>query len=97
MPPKVTKKLPCGKGITISGSLKMKDFRKWVKAEQAGDLDVAYTYLARVVESWDMVDEKGKALDPKKPASFDELELVEYQQVNQAVSEWLRAEVESKN
>ena len=92
MPKSVKKELACGKSITVSGSLKMKDFRKWVKAEQEGDLDVAYTHLSKVIVKWDF-----DGLDPKNPESFDELELVEYQQVNQAVSEWLRAEVESKN
>lgn len=92
MPQRVTKKLPCGKSITVSGSLKMKDFRQWVKAEQDGELEKVYVHLAKVIEEWDFDD-----LDPKKPASFDELELAEYQQVNMAVSEWLRAEVEAKN
>ena len=84
--------LKCGHTITIEGSLKMGDFRRWVAAEKEGDLEAVYKYLAKIVKTWDW-----EGLDPKQPASYDELELGEYRQVVQAVSEWLMAEAASKN
>lgn len=92
MAERVTKKLACGHSLTLSGSVKMKEFRVWAKAEQEGDFEAAYRYLTRVVEAWDW-----DGLDPHDPASYDELEMNEYRQLNQAVSDWLRAEAASKN
>ena len=86
------KALPCGHSITIAGSLKMGEFRRWVAAEKEGDLEAVYPYLAKVVTAWDWAD-----LDPKAPESYDELLLSEYRQVVQAVSEYLMAEAASKN
>ena len=92
MAEKVTKKLACGHSITLSGSLRMKEFRAWVKADKEGDFEASYGYLARVIEAWDW-----EGLAPGDPASYDELELREYRQINEAVSEWVQAEAASKN
>lgn len=92
MAERVTKKLACGHSITLAGRIIMKDFRAWVKADKEGDFEASYGYLAQVIEAWDW-----DGLDPDAPASYDELELREYRQINEAVSEWVQAEAASKN
>lgn len=92
MAEQITKKLPCGHTITVGGGLKMKDFRRWVEAEKQGELGQVYPYLAKVVVAWDWTE-----LDPSRAESYDELEIAEYRQVVQAVSEWLTAEATAKN
>jgi hypothetical protein len=87
----VKKKLGCGKSVTLGGALKMGDFRRWVKAEQEGDFETSYKYLSRIVQEWDW------ELDPAKVASYDELTMAEYRQLNEAVSAWLMAEAAAKN
>jgi hypothetical protein len=88
---RVTKRLPCGKSVTFAGDLKMKEFRKWVRAEQAGDFDTVFACLARIVDGWDW------DLDPKDPSSYDELGIHEYQQLSQAAAEWLTSAIQAKN
>lgn len=89
---RVTKPLLCGHKITISGRLKMGEFRRWTEAETQGDLATCYEYLARLIEAWDWEE-----LDPRNTASYDELEMREYRQINEAVAEYLRAEGLAKN
>ncbi len=84
--------LACGHTITLAGSLKMKDFRRLGEAEKAGDLTESYTYLAQLIKAWDW-----PGLDPRDPASYDELEIGEYRQVLEAISEYLLAEATGKN
>jgi hypothetical protein len=84
--------LACGHTITVDGSLKMKDFRGWVAAEERGDIEAVYGYLVKMVKSWDW-----EGLDPSMPESYDELEMREYRQVVQAVSDYIRGDITAKN
>ena len=90
---RITKALPCGKTITIDGTVRltMREFRAWAKADDTGDYETAYACLARVIVAWDWL------CDPRSPASYDDLLLHEYKQVAKAVGEWLNAASEAKN
>lgn len=92
MPAQKQIKLDCGHEITVAGSLKMKDFRRWIKAEQEQEFLPIYEFLAKLVVAWDWPD-----LNPRDPASYDELDLPEYKQVAAAASDWLKQGVDAKN
>lgn len=84
--------LACGHNVTINGTLKMREFRGWVQAEKDGDLLAVYEYLARMISAWDW-----EGLDPSNPESYDELEVAEYKQVAEAVSEHVLNVLRAKN
>lgn len=84
--------LKCGHAITIEGSLKMGDFRRWMAAEKEGDLAGIYKFLAKLVKTWDW-----PGLDPQNPDSYDELDMHEYQQINKAILAYITDEAASKN
>lgn len=91
MPKRATVPLACGKSVTFSGKLRMKDFRAWTAAEQANDYDACYGYLAQLIEAWEFDG------DPSDPAAYDELDLSEYQQLNKAAAAFLTDEGTAKN
>lgn len=83
-----------GGTVWLSGSLRMKDFRRLADSETASDFEAIYPLLSRLVEKWDLVDENGKALDPKDPASFDELTVSQYKAITEAMGEFIAASLE---
>ncbi len=87
----VTRTLSDGHVVTIGGRVTMGDFRRWAKAERAGEFEAVYKHLAQVVQAWDYEG------DPSQPESYDDLTFQEYRRVNEAAGEWLRSEVEAKN
>lgn len=73
---KTTGTLPGGVEVTLSGSLKMKELRGWLRAEQEADFGSIYQYLERLVESW--------SLDvPPGPDGFDELTIEQFRALSQ--------------
>ena len=84
--------LPCGHKISIEGTLKMRELRAWAAAEDRGDWLACYGYLTRFVKAWDW-----EGLDPSQPESYDELEMMEYKEINQAISDYIRGEAARKN
>lgn len=92
MPELTQKTLPCGHIVTIEGGLKMGEFRRWMTAEKEAKYELVYPYLAKLVKVWDWPD-----LDPKDPDSYDQLDMDEYRQVVEAVSQHIVAATASKN
>ena len=91
----MTKDLPNGQQITLSGSLKMREFREMARAEAAGDMDKLYPVYARLIKRWTVVDEEtGKALDPSTAASYDDLTLGQFKAVSTVVAEYLSETLE---
>lgn len=89
---RIEKKLDDGRSIAFEYTgLKMSDFRRWTKAESEGDFETVYAFLTRYVVDWTLDG------DPGDPSSYDELDLAEYRQVNNAASEWLQEVMQSKN
>ena len=84
--------LPCGHTITIDGTLKMREFRGWIQAEKAADFEQLYGYLARLISAWDW-----EGLDPHVPESYDELDIAEYKQITEAVSNHVLSAISAKN
>jgi len=91
---RVTKKLPCGKSITLEGRLRMGEMRLWSEAERQGNLMTCYEYLAKIIVAWDF---EGDPTDPTDPKGYDNLWANEYQQVNKAAGDYMTAEAASKN
>lgn len=79
--------------VRLPEDFRMKDMRLWAKAEQEGDLEMCYRYLARLIVAWEGFGD----LDPQDPASYDELHPKVYLELNRAVGRWLRSEIWGKN
>lgn len=100
--PKV--ELPGGKSAVIG--LRMADFRElWSSGavrkldglgQANSDLGEAYPLLAKAVQSWDLTDMAGNALDPHVAASYDELEPGTFMKLMTAVAKYVGGE-DSKN
>lgn len=88
-----SKAIPGGT-VWLSGALRMKEFRKLANSESASDFEAIYPLLSRLVDHWDLVGEDGQPLDPKDPASFDELEVAQYKAITAAMGEYLAESLE---
>jgi len=81
---KNTIRLANGKRVTFGGSLRMKELSAWNRAEKEGDLETCYHYLSKLIARWDWED-----LDPTDPASFGDLWMEEYAELNEEVGKYL--------
>lgn len=91
MPFKQEVTLPSGATVTLSGSLTMKEFRNWGKAEKDDDFAIRYPYVTKLVEGWSL------PLDPKDPESLDELPVSDFMALYKAVGEYVKDEVRGKD
>lgn len=66
-------------------NLKMKQYRRWLKAAETNDLAVINEILAEIVVQWPY------SLPSNDPASYDELGVMEYRDAVKAVAELLNA------
>lgn len=83
--------LPSGATVTLSGSLTMKEFRNWGKAEKDEDFAIRYPYVIKLVESWSL------PTDPSDPESLDDLAVSDFMALYKAVGEYVKADVQGKD
>jgi len=95
-------------GHTADIRFKMREFRDlWrdgtiqrmqaLTTAEGGDLGEFYPVLARVIRSWNLVDDDGQVLDPTLEASYDELDPSQFMALVQAVSGMMSGGETAKN
>ena len=71
--------------------IKMRSWRRWVAADEAGDFETSMKFLSQYVTAWTFDG------DPGDVDAWDELDLSEYVAINKAVSETIAEEIKRKN
>lgn len=71
--------------------LKMRELREWGQAEAAGNFEIVYPYVARLITSWTL------DLDPKDPASLDDLDMRDFGRLNREISALIQRTASEKN
>ena len=89
-----------GHRLEVEGSLKMREYLEWVRADSTGNSLLCFTFLAKLIKAWDYTTEKDGqvvALDPKDLTAYGELDVMDYKVVAKAVSDWLKRDPDEKN